>query len=117
MPYRFKMQWSPPCNRRYSMRRHITAPIIVCFISGVTVLVLESLLPGFAIEGWQANIGVVLAFGITPAIAWLFVFRLADPDVGKEPTAGAVQLHATMKGWRDQLQRESGGDSVVGTKE
>ena len=99
------------------MRRHITAAIIVCLINGVTVLLFESLLPGFAIDGWQAYVGVVLAFGIIPAIAWPFVFRLADLDVGKEPTAGAVQIHAIMRGWRDQLQRESGGDSVVGTRE
>jgi hypothetical protein len=60
------MQPSLPCTRGYSMQRHITAAIIVCLIRGVTVLLLESLLPGFAIDGWRANIGVVLAFVIIP---------------------------------------------------
>src|SRR3954454_8432922 len=78
MLYRFKMQRSSPCNRGYSMRRHITAAIIVCLINGVTVLLLEYLLPGFAIDGWRAYVGVVLAFGIIPAIAWPFVFRFSS---------------------------------------
>jgi uncharacterized membrane protein YvlD (DUF360 family) len=59
------------------MRRHITAAVIVCLINGVTVLLLEYLLPGFAIDGWKAYVGVVLAFGIIPAMAWPFVFRLS----------------------------------------